>query len=184
LTKADDVDRLLPLTHNGHTTLSWSVNPQRVIDEFEANTPPLVRRIQAMKACAAQGYPVRAVVMPVVPIPDWKAEYESFVRLLLHEVPLRRLTLAGICSYPHARSLMENALGPDNDISRHLAATGASRDGRVRYPQPLRIAMYSHVIAVARDINPSLDIALCLEEARVWATVGLEDQLGKCNCVL
>jgi hypothetical protein len=79
---------------------------------------------------------------------------------------------------------MENARGPDNDISRHLAATGASRDGRVRYPQPLRIAMYSHVIAVARDINPSLDIALCLEEARVWATVGLEDQLGKCNCVL
>jgi DNA repair photolyase len=36
-----------------------------------------------MKRCATAGYPVRAVVMPVIPVPDWQAVYEWFLKLLL-----------------------------------------------------------------------------------------------------
>lgn len=35
LTKSTHVDNLLDLNHRGHTTLSWSLNPQDVVDRFE-----------------------------------------------------------------------------------------------------------------------------------------------------
>ena len=184
LTKTDEVDRLLPLNHRGHTILSWSLNPQRVVDEFEENTPSLDERLRAMKKCAERGYLLRAVVMPLVPIQDWKDEYEAFLRRLLREVSINRLTLGGICSYSKSRLLMENKLGKANAISLKFETSDYSQDGRVRYPQALRAAMYSHIVRIAKEMKPELEVALCLEEKPVWTELGIEQQLGKCNCVL
>jgi len=44
--------------------------------------------------------------------------------------------------------------------------------------------MYAHMIRVAREIRPDIELALCLEEAHVWEAVGLEENIGRCNCVL
>lgn len=184
LTKTDEVDRLLRLDHNNHTTLSWSLNPQPVIDKFEKNTPSLEQRLEAMKRCAQHGYPLRVVVMPVIPIAHWQNVYSDFIDHLLQDVPIERLTIGGICSYGKALWLMEQKNGKGNDISIHLDRHGASEDGRIRYPQSLRVSMYSHIINQVKCIRPSLEIALCLEEKSTWTTLGLENQLGKCNCVL
>jgi hypothetical protein len=79
---------------------------------------------------------------------------------------------------------MENKLGRANAISMNFETNDYSRDGRARYPQTLRVAMYSHLVRVAREVKPELEVALCLEEKPVWAELGIEQQLGKCNCVL
>jgi len=183
LTKTAEVDRLLPLEHRANTIVSWSLNPQKIIDLFEEQTPSLTERLAAMQRCAARGYPVRAEVMPLIPIPDWQAEYQSFIGRLLAAAPIRRLTLGGVCSYPKARRLLEQKLGRRNAISANLA-NGASADGRLRYPPALRIAMYSHIIQITKELRPELPIALCLEEKPIWEAVGLEANIGRCNCAL
>ncbi|HPQ68168.1 MAG TPA: hypothetical protein PKW95_03505 [bacterium] len=183
LTKSDEVAHLLHFDHNKHTILSWSLNPQIVIDQFEANTPSLNQRLEAMKRCVAVGYPIRAVVMPMIPVANWPDVYAGFMNRLLRVVPIRRLTIGGICSYGKALWLMEQKLGKENSISRNLRRDRKADDGRVRYPPSLRIAMYSHTIKIAREIRPDLEIALCLEEKPLWRELGLEAQLGKCNCV-
>ena len=183
LTKSDEVERLLPLNHEGHTILSWSLNPQRVIDLFEENTPTLDDRLVAMKKCAESGYPIRAVVMPIIPIADWQTEYEAFLRRLLDEIPISRLTIGGICSFPKALWLMERKIGKRNDISSNLDGA-KSADGRRRYLPTMRIEMYSHLIGIAKQIRPELEIALCLEEQAVWKAFDMEESMGRCNCVL
>jgi spore photoproduct lyase len=182
LTKSLDISNLLDLDHRGHTILSWSLNPDEVIAQFEENTPPLAARLAAMKACAAAGYPMRAVIMPIVPIAGWEAAYARLLESLLSQVPLERLTLGGICSYPAARNLMERKLGPDNLVSRTLAAPSA--DGRMRYPQALRVQLYRRLIEVICGIRPDLAVSLCLEEREIFDTLGLAGAIGRCNCVL
>ena len=39
LTKSANVDRLVPLPHNGHTIISWSLNPAAIANAFEENVP-------------------------------------------------------------------------------------------------------------------------------------------------
>lgn len=184
LTKSAEVSHLLELNHGGHTILSWSLNPPSVVDRFESNVPSVSERFLAMERCADAGFPVRAVIMPIIPIEDWERVYEDFLEELLGRVPVQRLTLGGICIYTQARSLMEMKIGHDNVVSRHLERPGQSlRDGRERYGQDLRARMYNHLAGIARRIRPDLSPALCLEEESVWHKAGLSS-LGRCNCVL
>jgi len=98
LTKSADVCNLLDLDHRGHSILSWTVSPPEIAREYEPNTPPVEDRLEAMRQCSLAGYPIRAVVMPILP----GYEYGDFLRRLVSEVPLSRITLGSICSYSGA----------------------------------------------------------------------------------
>jgi len=184
LTKSVSIEQLLASEHNGHTTLSWSVNPPEVAGRFEANAPSVEKRIEAMQRCGAAGYPVRAVIMPIIPVTNWEAQYTEFIRDLVSRVPLERLTLGGICSYGHALQLMEGRLGRENAISHNLVRNGRKDDGRIRYAPELRIRLYGRLIKAVRGVRPDLTVALCLEERAVWEHIHERWQLGGCNCVL
>ncbi len=184
LTKSDYVQRLLDLNHGGHTILSWSLNPPEIAAQFEENVPSVDARIDAMRRCAQRGYPLRAVIMPLIPVSNWKRLCAEFVQRLLTSVPLQRLTIGGICIYKGARHLMEAKLGRGNAISKHFVPGAESGDGRVRYSRSLRLEMYDHLIRSIRRIQPRLDVALCLEELPIWQELKLQDSLGRCNCVL
>ncbi len=185
LTKSANVDRLLDLEHRGHTVLSWSVNPPEVSAIFEENVPSVDERLEAMRRVAERGYPVRAVMMPIIPIDGWQDIYTAFTERLIETVPIQRLTLGGICIYRGARQLMERKMGKGNAVSAHIDGRPRSNgDGRARYPGELRSAGYSAIIASARRIRPDLELALCLEEEALWESTGLLSSLGHCNCVL
>ena len=184
LTKSDNVDRLLDLDHAGNTTLSWSLNPPDVAAMFDRNAPPIAARIEAMRRCSKRGYPVRAVVMPIIPVIGWKKVYALFLERLLTEIPLQRLTFGGICSYKGARMLMEEKIGRQNAISVNIDPMEETGDGRARFSVKLRREMYAHMIACVRRIRPNLDVALCLEANSLWHDLNLQRNLGRCNCVL
>jgi len=183
LTKSTNVDRLLKLEHQGHTILSWSVNPPEVCSIFEENVSGVEERMKSMRKVASAGYPIRAVMMPIIPVERWQKIYADFAQYLLKSVPLQRLTLGGICSYKAARVLMESKLGSSNPISTNMEKV-TSPDGRSRYSVSLRAEIYTHIIKIARDLHPDLEIALCLEEEDLWKSSGLENNRGRCNCVL
>jgi len=176
---------LLELEHRGHTILSWSVNPPEVCAIFEENVPGMNERLEAMRCVAEKGYPVRAVIMPIIPIQGWQDIYTAFTQRLIESVPIQRLTLGGVCIYRGARRLMEQKLGGDNAISAHIEeSTRTIGDGRARYPGELRHTAYSLIIEAARRLRPDLELALCLEEKALWKHIGLGGRLGRCNCLL
>ncbi len=184
LTKTGQVEQLLKLDHNQHTILSWSLNPPELSERFEENVPTIAERLEAMKQCAEHGYPVRAIIMPLIPVKGWEKIYGGFVERLLESVPIQRLTLGGICIYQNAKALMEMKLGKGNNISQSLDPRSKIGDGRIRYAQPLRLEMYGHIVRTARKLRPDLELALCLEETKAWKELGIEDRMGHCNCLL
>ncbi len=183
LTKSADVGNLLDLDHKGHSILSWTVNPGAIVDTFEKNTPPVEDRVAAMEAAAQAGYPVRAVVMPTIPISGWERIYQEFLTDLLSRVPLQRITLGSICSYPQAIHLTERKLGRDNPISVQLDQSRMS-DGRVRFPQGLREEVYRHLLQTIRRQDADVEIGLCLEELSMFDSLDMGQSMGRCNCVL
>jgi spore photoproduct lyase len=183
LTKSANVDNLLDIDHQGHTILSWSLNPTEIRNAFESNVPSPNERIAAMRKCADAGYPLRAVIMPIVPIEGWQNIYTSFLKNLLESVPLDRITLGQICSYSGALQLTERKLGKNNPISNMLEK-GKSKDGRTRFPINLRIEVYKYLVSTIRKLQPKLQIGLCMEEADTFKALDMENSIGCCNCVL
>jgi DNA repair photolyase len=152
---------------------------------FEENVPSIDDRLEAMRVVAQRGYPVRAIMMPIIPIDGWQDLYTAFTERLLRIVAIQRLTLGGICIYRSARDLMEKKMGVRNVVSRHIDATSPNAgDGRARYSRDLRHEVYSLIIEAARRLRPGLEIALCLEEQALWESTGLVASIGRCNCRL
>ena len=185
LTKGADVENLLDLGHAGRTILSWTVNAPEIMQLFERNTPNIAARLDAMRRCAQAGYPVRAVVMPIIPVAGWQETYGQFVARLLESVPLSRITLGSICSYPQARRLMELKLGRKNAISTLLGrAPAKSDDGRLRFSRFVREEVYRYLAGCIRRQCPDLEIGLCLEDEAMFAALDLTGNTGRCNCLL
>jgi spore photoproduct lyase len=185
LTKSGAVENLLDLDHEQRSILSWTLNPSTVIEGFEENVPSLEARLSAMERCSQARYPMRAVVMPIIPIADWESIYREFLRSILDRVRLSRITFGAICSYPQAVRLMEQKLGKANLISSHFDRRhGGASDGRIRFPADLRERIYRHLIEVVQEAAPGLEIGLCLEEPVMFDRLGLRANLGQCNCVL
>ncbi|GAF72787.1 unnamed protein product, partial [marine sediment metagenome] len=179
LTKSADVDNLLDLDHQGHTILSWSLNPSEISNWFESNVPTPNERIAAMRKCADAGYPLRAVIMPIIPIEGWQNIYTRFLGNLIELVPLDRITLGQICSFPEALQLTEQKLGKDNPISKMLEK-GKSKDGRIRFPIKLRIGVYKYLVNTIRKLQPKLQIGLCMEEIDTFKALHIENSIGCC----
>ena len=183
LSKCGNVDNLLNLEHNGHTILSWSLNSPEVSEIFEANVPSISERISAMQKCAKSGYPIRAVIMPIIPVDNWQQIYCKFFESLLANIELDRITLGQICSYSTAMQLTERKLGRNNVISNQLEKA-KSLDGRVRFPDQLRKDVYRYLIEYIEKLQPDLQVGLCLEERPIFKSLNMEKAIGKCNCVL
>jgi DNA repair photolyase len=152
---------------------------------LEENVPSIDERLEVMRRVAERGYPVRAIMMPIIPIDGWQDVYPRFTDRLLQTVAIQRLTLGGICIYRSARDLMEKKMGVPNVVSQHIdAASPKAGDGRARYSRDLRHEVYSLIIESARRLRPGLEIALCLEEQALWERAGLMASIGRCNCRL
>jgi len=183
LTKSINVENLLDLDHKQHTILSWSLNHPEVSSVFERNVPSPDERIAAMQKCNKVGYPVRAVIMPIIPLEGWQNIYSKFLENLLESTPLDRVTLGQICSYSGALKLTELKLGKTNPISNRLEKV-KSNDGRVRFPIKLRIEVYRYFIDTLKKLKPQLPIGLCMEEHQIFEALNMESTIGCCNCVI
>lgn len=64
LTKSSNIGNLLKLKPNNQVVVSWSLNPQNVIDEYEFGTASLDERINAAKLCQQHGYRIRFRIDP------------------------------------------------------------------------------------------------------------------------
>ncbi len=185
LSKCADFANVLDLDHGSRTVLCWSLNPAAVRQEFELITPPIEDRIEAMRQCAEAGYPIRVMLMPIIPIPDWEQHYDDLLEQLLTQVPVDRITLGGVCSYGPAIQIMEAKLGKDNLISRSLTVIdNGPDDGRVRYPREQRAIVYRHLLQTIRRHRPDQTCALCMEDVSMAEELGLYPNTGRCNCIL
>jgi spore photoproduct lyase len=184
LTKSGEVDNLLDLEHRGNVILSWSLSSETAWRRFEPDTPSPTERLNAMRRCAAAGYRLRAVLMPILPIGDWQEDYACLLSELLTTVPVERITLGSLCSFPSALRLTDAKLGQANPIRECLAGGGQCIDGRYRFDAACRVESYRHLRELIRARSPELCVGLCLEERAVFDALGLADHVGICNCVL
>lgn len=82
VTKYHNIDDLLNLSHNGHTTIRISLNTQRVIEAYEHFTPPIHLRIQAAVKLAQKAYPIGFIIAPVFLYQGWQEEYKQLLQSL------------------------------------------------------------------------------------------------------
>jgi len=75
VTKFTEIDSLLPLKHNGRTTIRFSINVNKVIESYEHRTHTFEERLFAAKKVSESGYPLGFIIAPVFFYDGWKLDY-------------------------------------------------------------------------------------------------------------
>ena len=187
LTKSAAVDGFLDLDHGGHTILSWTLNAEVVIGQYEVGTPTLAERLDAARRAADAGYEVRFVFMPMIPMAGWRERHAEAMRRALAAVRASRITLGGICMYQPALSAMRRRRDVDEGCLRPILDNlerPPTRRERFRFRPEMRQELYGHMIDGIREIDPTIPVSLCLETPEVWRSVGLDPTQPACNCLL
>ncbi len=183
-TKSDIVEPILACDHQQKTVVSWSLNAHTIVEKQEHKTARLQERLQALKKVTDAGYLVGLHIDPMIYFEGWETDYEALVRQMINATNPQQIawiSLGSLRFNPEMKKKIETNF-PASDITYTEMIRGD--DGKMRYPKPLRMRMYRHVMTVLMDalgcddLSPqtSFDKPLfyfCMERWDVW-----EDLLG------
>ncbi len=173
-TKSDQIANLLNHSDPTNIIVSWSLNPQTIIDREEKGTPSLIQRLEAARACLEKGYRIGFHFDPIILIPGWEEAYKQMVDILCDTIAISKLEWISLGSFryrPSLKSIIKNR-HPETRLftSEHLP----SKDGKFRYLRPLRNQAYEKIRGFLTDRSKELNIYLCMETREIW-----EDVTGK-----
>jgi spore photoproduct lyase len=170
-TKSDCVDGLLALDPKGRVVVSWSMNPQRVIDLDEHGTASLAERLRAARRCQDAGYRLGFHFDPMIEYSGWEQDYEAMLAQTFGTIDWRRiawLSIGVLRNTPGLKRTMRDR------FPRTALLTGEQvlcPDGKLRYFQPLRAEMYRKMLSWIRHAAPTVKVYLCMESKEVWEQV-------------
>lgn len=168
-TKSNLVDQFLDVPHVGNVTVSWSVNPQNVIESEEFGTASLEQRLTAAKKCLDKKFNLAFHIDPIIYHPDWKKNYSVLVdkittEFLPHQVQV--ISLGTLRFQPEQRHLMKQRFPMTSMVNQ--AEMFQSASGKMRYDQNLRSEMLKFVLELFHKNSQDWKVFFCMETPETW----------------
>lgn len=173
-TKSAAIENLLKAKHGSNIVISWSLNPQCIIDENEYFTASLNERLAAAAKCIAAGYRVGFHFDPVIYFYGWQKEYGLLIENLFNKIKPGRVAWISLGTFrfsPDLKQVIERRF-PGNKILNEELLLGY--DNKLRYTFGLRYDIYKKMIEMLSKYSPKLKLYLCMEEALMWKELKLE----------
>jgi len=87
VSKFTDVDTLLNIDHKNKTEIRFTLNTNKVIDDFESRTPSMEKRIDAAIKVIKAGYPMGFIIAPIFLYDNWKEDYTNLLLQIKNKLP-------------------------------------------------------------------------------------------------
>jgi spore photoproduct lyase len=168
-TKSNKVEQFLHVPHAGNVIVSWSINPQNVIESEEHGTASCEERLQAARQCADRGFKIAFHIDPVIYHDGWEKSYSSLVQRITElfkpeEIPY--MSVGALRFQPEQRHMMRERFGLKSMVTSAEMFTGS--DGKLRYDKATRSEMFKHVVEEFHRHDKAWAIFLCMESPESW----------------
>lgn len=170
-TKSKNIDNLISIKAEENIIISWSLNPQVIIDSLEFYTASLKERISSAKICAEHGYKVGFHFDPIVYYKNWEDDYHELVNLVFKNIAVKKIawiSLGTLRFNPELKKIIENRF-PDNKILDEELFIDF--DNKLRYHPQLRIIIYKKMYSWIRKWGRGIPVYLCMEHKDIWKEV-------------
>ncbi|MCM8784452.1 MAG: hypothetical protein NC818_06765 [Candidatus Omnitrophica bacterium] len=170
-TKSKNIDNLLDIKPANNIIISWSLNPQSIIDSLEFYTASLKERIASAKFCAEHGYRVGFHLDPLIYHKNWEDDYRGLLNLIFKNISKDKvawISLGTLRFNPQLKKIIENRF-PDNKILDEELFLGF--DNKLRYHHKLRIMIYKKVYSWIKKRKRGIPVYLCMENRAIWKEV-------------
>lgn len=177
-TKSSNVDQFLDCEHAGNVIVSFSLNPQNIIEREEHSTASLAQRLTAARKARDRGFTIAFHLDPMIYHPEWRESYGEMVRVITEkfapsDVPI--MSVGALRFQPEQRHLMRERFGLKSLVMQAEMFQG--EDGKLRYDQKLREDMFKFIKTQFSQHSQAWKIFLCMETPETW--LGTYGQMPK-----
>ena len=167
-TKSANVENLVKKEALKNIVVSWSMNPQQIIDLEEHNTASLKERLKAMKRVQEAGYKIGIHFDPIIITENWKDLYRGLIDEISEIIDPDRIAWWSL-----------GALRFPEELKEHIFKYKVSElftgelirgyDSKYRYFKPLRRELFSFVRdEIYKKVSPDAPLYLCMEDNEMW----------------
>lgn len=167
-TKSNNIKNFVNLPHAGNVVVSFSINPQMIVESEEHGTASVLKRLLAAHECAENDFPVAFHIDPMIYVPSWRSHYAQLVDQvcsLFRPEQIKWISLGALRYPPEMKHILRDRFGGDTLSLR--AELHLSRDGKLRYDQHLRSEMFDFVLSEFKK-RGDYPAFLCMEQSEVW----------------
>jgi spore photoproduct lyase len=161
----------LPGLKSKNTVLAWSLNPGEIASHEERRAPAVPQRIEAAGRCMEAGYKLAFHFDPILSFPGWQDRYLDLVDGLFHKIDAGRIawiSLGTLRFPPHLQGIIRRRFPKSRILDEEMIR---GLDGKMRYPRPMRTAMYRLVADRIRLHSRDVFLYFCMEHPAVWESV-------------
>src|SRR3989339_7332 len=155
---------LITVKPSENIMVSWTLNPQIIIDNVEFGTNSLEERLQAAARCVDYGYKVGFHFDPIIVYDKWKDDYECVVNRLFDLIDDKRIgwiSLGALRMTAKLKQVIENRFPQTNILDGEFLI---GYDEKLRYSQRQRDIIYSTMKSFIRAKSKSVHLYLCMED--------------------
>ena len=168
-TKSNKVDQFLNTPHAGNVIVSWSINPQEVIQSEEHMTASMEERLEAARKVRNKGFLVSFHIDPMIEHPGWEVNYPKLVKRICTEFSpdeIPYVSVGALRFQPEQRHMMRDRFGGTSLVNQAELFPG--HDGKYRYESDLRKEMYQSVMSAFKEEDPKWKVFICMENPETW----------------
>ena len=71
--------------------LAWTLSPEKVVNENELDTPPLIKRLKAVQKAIKKGWRVRLCFDPIILYSGWEKDYLDLLNQIKSEISFNEI---------------------------------------------------------------------------------------------
>jgi spore photoproduct lyase len=167
-TKTDQIANLEGLDHGGHTVVSWSLNPEKVIRFEELKTASLEERLRAACQCRNWGYRVGFHFDPLIHYDGWEEDYRAVVRRIFQFIDPEGICWIslGCLRFTHDLKDIVRQRFPHSRVPYGEFVPG--NHNKLRYFRPIRDEMYAKMREWIAAEAPRVFVYMCMENRAAW----------------
>jgi spore photoproduct lyase len=151
--------------------ISWSLNPQEVIEREELLTPNLHSRLMAIDQVQKKGYKIGIHFDPIVIFEGWKSAYEELVKEIAAVIDPSKIAWwsLGALRFPYS---LRGHIFKYRDSRLFEGELIKGHDGKYRYFKPLRMELFHYIKGkILSIISSEVPLYLCMEDKELWEEV-------------
>ncbi len=168
-TKSAEIENFVEIPGAKNIVVSWSINPDYIIQNEEHGTASFNQRIEAAKKCRDKGYRIAFHIDPMIYHTNWKNNYSELAEIIASEFSAEDIQVISIGSLrfqPEQRHMMRERFGFQSLINQ--AEMFPSEGNKLRYDVSVRTEMFQFMNKKLKLMNPKFNIFLCMETPEIW----------------
>ncbi len=170
-TKTNQISHLLNIDDKGDSIISWSINPNAIIELEEHKSSSLEERLAAAYQCQEQGYQLAFHFDPIIYYENWQPDYAEVIKQLFHRINSNRIAYISLGGFRYNKPMAKIIANRFRDSRILYQELLESPDGKHRYFIKIRQEIYKTMLKMFKAHDADLFIYLCMEGKYMWKKI-------------